>query len=318
MSGPSGDKILVTGALGQIGTELVEALRKQHGSSSVIASDLLPVEQVDHSQGPYLTLDVLDTEAIIDVCKKEDVGTVYHLAALLSATGEKNPELCRKVNVGGTISVFEAARVCSMRVFTPSSIAVYGPDAPKHAPQITPLNPTTVYGETKVEGEQLAKEYEEKYGLDIRGIRYPGLISYKAPAGGGTTDYAVEIFDAALNDGHYDCFVRADTRLPMLYMDDAIRATLVLMDEPSEHLGASKAGYNIDCLSFTAEELATAIANEVDGFTFDFKPDVRQNYADSWPNSIDGSVAREEWNWSPQFDLDAMVKAMLEGLSKNQ
>ena len=318
MSGPSGDKILVTGALGQIGTELVEALRKQHGISSVIASDLRPVEQVDLSQGPYLTLDVLDTEAIIDVCKKEGVGTVYHLAALLSATGEKNPELCRKVNVGGTISVFEAARECSMRVFTPSSIAVYGPDAPKHAPQITPLNPTTVYGETKVEGEQLAKEYEEKYGLDIRGIRYPGLISYKAPAGGGTTDYAVEIFDAALNDGHYDCFVRADTRLPMLYMDDAIRATLMLMDEQSEHLGESKAGYNIDCFSFTAEELAIAIANEVDGFTFDFKPDVRQNYADSWPDSIDGSVAKEEWNWSPQFDLDAMVKAMLEGLSKNQ
>ena len=318
MSGPSGDKILVTGALGQIGTELVEALRKQHGISSVIASDLRPVEQVDLSQGPYLTLDVLDTEAIIDVCKKEGVGTVYHLAALLSATGEKNPGLCRKVNVGGTISVFEAARECSMRVFTPSSIAVYGPDAPKHAPQITLLNPTTVYGETKVEGEQLAKEYGEKYGLDIRGIRYPGLISYKAPAGGGTTDYAVEIFDAALNDGHYDCFVRADTRLPMLYMDDAIRATLMLMDEPSEHLGESKAGYNIDCFSFTAEELATAIANEVDGFTFDFKPDVRQNYADSWPDSIDGSVAKEEWNWSPHFDLDAMVKAMLEGLSKNQ
>ena len=314
----SSNKILVTGALGQIGTELVEALRKQHGASSVIASDLRPVDQVDSSEGPYLTLDVLDTDSIIKVCKDEGVGTVYHLAALLSATGEKNPELCRKVNVGGTISVFEAARVCSMRVFTPSSIAVFGPDAPKHAPQITDLNPTTVYGETKVEGEQLAKEYGEKYGLDIRGIRYPGLISYKAPAGGGTTDYAVEIFDAALSDGHYDCFVRPDTRLPMLYMDDAIRATLMLMDEPSEHLGASKAGYNIDCFSFTAEELATAIANEVNGFTFDFKPDIRQNYADSWPDSIDGSLAKEEWNWSPHFDLDAMVKAMLEGLSKNQ
>ncbi|CAI8398559.1 MAG: putative epimerase/dehydratase [Candidatus Poseidoniaceae archaeon] len=318
MSGPLGDKILVTGALGQIGTELVEALRKQHGSTSVIASDLRPTDQVDVSQGPYQTLDVLDTEAIIGVCKEQGVGTVYHLAALLSATGEMNPELCRKVNVGGTISVFEAAQTCSMRVFTPSSIAVYGPDAPKHAPQITPLNPTTVYGKTKVEGEQLAKEYDEKYGLDIRGIRYPGLISYKAPAGGGTTDYAVEIFDAALNDGHYDCFVRADTRLPMLYMDDAIRATLMLMDVPSEHLGESKAGYNIDCFSFTAEELAIAIANEVDGFTFDFKPDVRQNYADSWPDSIDGSVAKEEWNWLPQYDLDAMVKAMLDGLSKNQ
>jgi len=318
MSGLSGDKILVTGALGQIGTELVEALRKKHGASSVIASDLRPVDQVDGSGGPYIQLDVLDTDLIIKVCKEEGVGTVYHLAALLSATGEKNPELCRKVNVGGTISVFEAARQCSMRVFTPSSIAVFGPDAPKHAPQITDLNPTTVYGETKVEGEQLAKEYEEKYGLDIRGIRYPGLISYKAPAGGGTTDYAVEIFEAALNDGYYDCFVRPDTRLPMLYMDDAIRATLILMDEPSENLGSSKAGYNIDCFSFTAEELANAIANEVDGFKCDFTPDVRQNYADSWPDSIDGSVAKEEWNWSPEFDLDSMVKAMLDGMSKKQ
>ena len=313
----SSNKILVTGALGQIGTELVEALRKQHGATSVIASDLRPVDQVDLSEGPYLTLDVLDTDSIIKVCKDEGVGTVYHLAALLSATGEKNPELCRKVNVGGTISVFEAARVCSMRVFTPSSIAVFGPDAPKHAPQITDLNPTTVYGETKVEGEQLAKEYGEKYGLDIRGIRYPGLISYKAPAGGGTTDYAVEIFDAALTDGHYDCFVRPDTRLPMLYMDDAIRATLMLMDEPTENLGDSRAGYNIDCFSFTAEELDNAIPSEVDGFTCDFTPDVRQNYADSWPDSIDGSVAKEEWNWTPTFDLDAMVKAMLDGLSKN-
>ena len=252
------------------------------------------------------------------MCKEEGVGTVYHLAALLSATGEKNPALCRKVNVGGTISVFEAARQCSMRVFTPSSIAVFGPDAPKHAPQLTDLNPTTVYGETKVEGERLAKEYEEKYGLDIRGIRYPGLISYKAPAGGGTTDYAVEIFEAALNDGYYDCFVRPDTRLPMLYMDDAIRATLMLMDEPSENLGPSKAGYNIDCFSFTAEELANAIANEVNGFKCDFTPDVRQNYADSWPDSMDGSVAKEEWNWSPEFDLDSMVKAMLDGMSKKQ
>ena len=318
MSGLSSDKILVTGALGQIGTELVEALRKKHGASSVIASDLRPVDEVDGRGGPYIQLDVLDTDLIVKVCKEEGVGTVYHLAALLSATGEKNPELCRKVNVGGTISVFEAARQCSMRVFTPSSIAVFGPDAPKHAPQLTDLNPTTVYGETKVEGEQLAKEYEEKYGLDIRGIRYPGLISYKAPAGGGTTDYAVEIFEAALNDGYYDCFVRPDTRLPMLYMDDAIRATLMLMDEPSENLGPSKAGYNIDCFSFAAEELANAIANEVDRFKCDFTPDVRQTYADSWPDSIDGSVAKKEWNWSPEFDLDAMVKAMLDGISRKQ
>ena len=317
MSGSAGEKILVTGALGQIGTELVEALRDKHGTSSVIASDIRSVnEQNSTSKGPYVTLDVLDTDSIIKLCNDEDIGTVYHLAALLSATGEKNPELCRKVNVGGTISVFEAAKKCSLRVFSPSSIAVFGPDAPKHAPQVTDLNPTTVYGETKVSGETLAKEYGDNYGIDVRGIRYPGLISYKAPAGGGTTDYAVEIFDAAINQGYYECFVRPDTRLPMLYMDDAIKATLMLMGAPSDILGSSKAGYNIDCHSFTAQELADAISQEVDGFKCDFVPDVRQKYADSWPDSIDGSVAKKEWNWSPNYGLEEMVKAMLDGLSE--
>lgn len=317
MSGATGKKILVTGALGQIGTELVEALRNKHGASSVIASDIRSdVKQDTIDQGLYVTLDVLDTDSIIKLCNDEGIGTVYHLAALLSATGEKNPELCRKINVGGTISVFEAAKQCSLRVFSPSSIAVFGPDAPKHAPQITDLNPTTVYGETKVTGESLAKEYGDKYGLDVRGIRYPGLISYKAPAGGGTTDYAVEIFNAAINDGHYECFVRPDTRLPMLYMDDAIKATLMLMDAQSETLGSSKAGYNIDCHSFTAKELADAISQEVDGFKCDFIPDIRQKYADSWPDSIDGSVAKQEWNWSPSYGLQEIVKAMLDGLSE--
>lgn len=317
MSGATGEKILVTGALGQIGTELVEALRNKHGASSVIASDIRSdVTQDTIDQGLYVTLDVLDTDSIIKLCNDEGIGTVYHLAALLSATGEKNPELCRKINVGGTISVFEAAKQCSLRVFSPSSIAVFGPDAPKHAPQITDLNPTTVYGETKVTGEALAKEYGDKYGLDVRGIRYPGLISYKAPAGGGTTDYAVEIFNAAINDGHYECFVRPDTRLPMLYMDDAIKATLMLMDAQSETLGSSKAGYNIDCHSFTAKELADEISQEVDGFKCDFIPDIRQKYADSWPDSIDGSVAKQEWNWSPSYGLQEIVKAMLDGLSE--
>lgn len=317
MLGTTGEKILVTGALGQIGTELVEALRDKHGTSSVIASDIRSVkEQNSTSQGPYVTLDVLDTDSIIKLCNDEGVGTVYHLAALLSATGEKNPELCRKVNVGGTISVFEAAKKCSLRVFSPSSIAVFGPDAPKHAPQITDLNPSTVYGETKVTGELLAKEYRDNYGLDVRGIRYPGLISYKAPAGGGTTDYAVEIFEAAINRGHYECFVRPDTRLPMLYMDDAIKATLMLMDAPNDALGSSKAGYNIDCHSFTAKELADVISQEVDGFKCDFNPDIRQKYADSWPDSIDGSVAKEEWNWAPNYGLEEIVKAMLDGLSE--
>ena len=316
MSGPEGDKILVTGAMGQIGTELVEALRQNHGTSSVIASDIrTDLKEERFVGGPYVSLDVLDTDSIVQLCKDEGVGTVYHLAALLSATGEKNPELCRRVNVGGTISVLEAARQCSFDVFSPSSIAVFGPDAPKHAPQITALHPTTVYGETKVKGELLAKEYWNKHGIDVRGIRYPGLISYKAPAGGGTTDYAVEIFEAALQDGYYECFVRSDTRLPMLYMDDAIRATLMLMDAESDSLGQSKAGYNIDCLSFTAQELADAISNEIDGFRCDFLPDVRQKYADSWPDSIDGSVAKQEWSWAPRFNLDNLVREMLNGLS---
>ena len=319
MTGTTRGKILVTGALGQIGTELVEALRDKHGTSSVIASDIRSDEkQNSMSKGPYVTLDVLDTDSIIKLCNDEGIGTVYHLAALLSATGEKNPELCRKVNVGGTISIFEAAKKCSLRVFAPSSIAVFGPDAPKHAPQITDLNPTTVYGETKVSGESLAREYGDKHGIDVRGIRYPGLISYKAPAGGGTTDYAVEIFDAAINHGYYECFVRPDTRLPMLYMDDAIKATLMLMDAQIDTLGSSKAGYNIDCHSFTAKELADAISQEVDGFKCDFVPDVRQNYADSWPDSIDGSVAKKEWNWSPSFGLEEIVKAMLDGLSEER
>ena len=264
-----------------------------------------------------MILDVLDTDSVTRICKEENVGTIYHLAALLSATGQRNPDLCRKVNVGGTVSVLETAKECSLKVYLPSSIAVFGPDAPKHAPQVTDLNPTTVYGETKVTGEALALEYRKKYGVDARGIRDPGLVSYKAAAGGGTTDYAVEIFHSAIDGGNYECFVRADTRLPMLYMDDAIRATISLMDAPTDSLGPSRAGYNISCLSFTAKELADVISERVDGFTCDFVPDVRQEYADSWPDSIDGSIAEREWGWAPEFDLDQMVEEMLQGLSGN-
>jgi nucleoside-diphosphate-sugar epimerase len=318
MSDPLGDSVLVTGALGQIGTDLVDALREKHGKSSVIASDIRDDQgHPSANEGPFVVLDVLDTDSITKICKDEGIGTVYHLAALLSATGEKNPDLCRKVNVGGTVSILEAAKQCSLRVYSPSSIAVFGPDSPKHAPQVTDLNPTTVYGETKVTGEALAMEYRRNYGVDARGIRYPGLVSYKAPAGGGTTDYAVDIFHSAINDGHYDCFVRSDTRLPMLYMEDAIRATISLMDAPSDSLGPSRAGYNIDCLSFSAKELADSISKRVDNFTCDYVPDVRQEYADSWPDSIDGSIAKMEWGWSPEFGLEEMVDAMLDGLSGN-
>ena len=317
MSGTPGDKVLGTGALGQIGTDLVQALRQRHGKDSVIASDIR--ESAGHSSvegGPFVILDVLDTDGISRVCQSEGVGTIYHLAALLSAVGERDPDLCRRINVGGTISVLEAAKECNLRVYSPSSIAVFGPDSPKHASQDSPLNPTTVYGETKVTGEALAREYLDRFNVDARGIRYPGLISYKAPAGGGTTDYAVEIFHAALREGHYQCFVRPETRLPMLYMDDAIDATLSLMDSSEGVLGESRAGYNIPCLSFSAEELVEAISDRVEGFTCDYVPDVRQEYADSWPDSIDGSVAEDEWGWKPKYDLETMVDEMLRGISR--
>ena len=298
-----GPRILVTGALGQIGTELVEALEQKHGRDCVIATD---VREAPNCR----ILDVMDAEGIHALVSEENISEIYHLAALLSATGERNPELCWKINVDGLENVIAAAKAHDCRIFAPSSIAVFGPDCPSLAPQITPLNPTTVYGKTKVVGEQLALTSD----VDMRGLRYPGLISYKAPAGGGTTDYAVEIFHAALNDGHYTCFVREDTRLPMMYMDDAIRATLELMDVPSEKLGGARGGYNVSGFSFTAGELVTSIRRHMPEFTCTFEPDIRQKYADSWPDDIEDDVARDEWGWAPEFDLDGMVDAMFAGL----
>ena len=240
MDRPSG-RVLVTGACGQIGTELVEALQKKHGLESVIATDI-------HKGEACRILDVMDKIEIQRLVVEEEITEIYHLAALLSATGEKNPELCWNINVIGLKNVIDVAKKNNARLFSPSSIAVFGPDCPNIAPQITPLNPTTVYGKTKVVGEQLAITS----GIDMRGIRYPGLISYKAPAGGGTTDYAVEIFHHATKNGKYECFVREDTKLPMMYMDDAIRATIELMDYPVEQLSEARGGYNISCLLYTS------------------------------------------------------------------
>ncbi len=316
MSGTPGDSILVTGALGQIGRDLVEALRDKHGQDSVIASDVREVAGHPFvEEGRFVRLSVLDGDAMDSVIEDEEVGTIYHLAAILSATGEQNPDLCERVNVGGTITVLEAARRNDLRVYAPSSIAVFGPDAPATAPQITPLNPTTTYGKTKVTGEVMAMNYWKQYGVDTRGIRYPGLVSWKSPAGGGTTDYAVEIFHASLNEGHYDCFVGPETRLPMMYMDDAIRATLELMDAPVESIGDARGGYNVSGISFTARELADTISERVDGFTCEFKPDHRQEYADSWPDDIDDSVAKDDWGWKAEYDLTRMVDEMLDRLS---
>ncbi len=319
MAEAPGDRILVTGALGQIGTELVSTLRKRHGRDAVLATDIRdPDQDSNFSQGPFAKLSVLDGESMERIVVEEGIGTIFHLAAILSATGEKDPELCQRVNVGGTVCVLEAARDFGLRVFSPSSIAVFGPDSPKTAPQSPPLNPTTIYGKTKVTGEVLGMNYWKQYGVDVRGIRFPGLVSWKAPAGGGTTDYAVDIFRAALDDGHYECFVSEETRLPMMYIDDAIRATENLMDADKAHLGTSRVGYNIRGISFTAGELADAIAEKIPGFTCNFVPDFRQKVADSWPDDVDDMSAREDWGWKAEYDLDKMVDEMLFNLSKNQ
>ena len=304
MDRPTG-RVLVTGALGQIGTELVEELRLKHGYEAVIATD------IRKAQGCQI-LDVMDKEAINTLVVEQGITEIYHLAALLSATGERNPELCWNINVVGLENVIAAAKENNARLFSPSSIAVFGPDCPKIAPQKAPLNPTTVYGKTKVVGEQLALTS----GIDMRGIRYPGLISYKAPAGGGTTDYAVEIFHNALEKGHYECFVREDTKLPMMYMDDAIRATIELMDIPFEELSESRGGYNISGCSFTVGELVRSIQRHLPEFTCTFNPDIRQQYADSWPDEIEDGVAVKEWGWKPKFNLDRIVDEMITNLKK--
>jgi nucleoside-diphosphate-sugar epimerase len=222
------------------------------------------------------------------------------------------------VNIGGLVNVLELAREHGLRVFAPSSIAVFGPDCPNHAPQLTPLNPTTTYGETKVSGEVMARYYWEAHGVDVRGLRYPGLISWKSPAGGGTTDYAVEIFHHAVKTGKYSCFVGPDTRLPMMYIDDAIRATLELMDAPAESISDARGGYNISGCSFSVTELVSEICKVINQFECSYSPDVRQEYADSWPESVDDSEARNDWGWKADFGLEQLVNEMLTNLTRKR
>ena len=316
MAEPPGDRILVTGALGQIGTELVSSLRESHGKYNVLATDIrVPDEESSFPDGPFSNLSVLDGTGMEKMIQEEGIGTVFHLAAILSATGEQDPELCQRVNVGGTVCVLEAARDFGLKVFVPSSIAVFGPDSPDIALQSSPLNPTTIYGKTEVTGEILCLNYWKQYGVDVRGLRFPGLISWRAPAGGGTTDYAVDIFRAAVEYGHYECFVSEDTRLPMMYMDDAIRATERIMQVDLESLGDSRTGYNIKGISFTAGELADKIAERIPGFTCDFIPDFRQKVAESWPNDVDDQSARDDWGWKADYDLGRMVDEMISNIS---
>ena len=311
-------KILVTGACGQIGTDLTVALRERYGGENVVASDLrTPPCSVLSEGGPFARVDVTQREALREIVDSYQIDTVYHLAAILSAVGEQKPQLCWDVNVNGLYNVLEVAREREMtRLFCPSSIAVYGSQTPRdHTPQETILGPTTMYGVTKVSGELLCNYYFRRFGVDVRGLRYPGLISYETLPGGGTTDYAVAIYYEAIANGRYTCFVSEDTVLPMMYMPDAIRATIELMEADREQL-KHHADYNLAAMSFSAGELAAAIRAEIPGFEVSYEPDYRQAIADSWPRSIDDSAARGEWGWQPEYDLATMTRDMLKRLGE--
>ncbi|MBD3278597.1 MAG: NAD-dependent epimerase/dehydratase family protein [Candidatus Aegiribacteria sp.] len=311
-------RILVTGALGQIGSELTAELRKRFGAENVVASDIKDVQDNGVVQGgPWTLLDVTDPEAVESVIKGNSIDTVFHMAAILSATGENNPQLCWDVNMNGTLNVLETARRNELsKVIVPSSIAAFGPETPRqNTPQETVLKPKTMYGVTKVSGELVGDYYVKKYGLDVRGLRYPGIISSETLPGGGTTDYAVDIYYKAVQEGRYTCFVRKDTMLPMMYMPDCIKATLDLADADFEGL-THHCDFNVGALSVTAEDIALSIKKHIPDFQVEYEPDYRQGIADTWPQSVDDSAAREEWGWSPDWDLDSMTKDMLEKLRK--
>jgi len=305
-------RILVTGALGQIGSELTTVLRDRYGSDNVVAADRLDAQPDYSRHGPYETADVTDRGALDHLIETHDIGTVYHLAAILSATGETQPQRAWIVNVEGTLNVLESARMLGVsRVFVPSSIAAFGPRTPHDlAPQDTVLQPTTMYGVTKVTGELLGEYYVARYGLDVRGIRYPGIISSETLPGGGTTDYAVDMFYQALQRGRYTCFVGPETTLPMMYMPDCIKATIDLMAADATRL-RHHCDFNIAGMSFSASQLAAEIARHVPHFTVEYVPDFRQAIANTWPRSIDDSAAREEWGWAPHYTLETMVADML-------
>lgn len=310
-------RILVTGAVGQIGSELTQALRERHGGSQVVAAGHhTPPGPELRDTGPFVFVDVTKRDALAAVVEQYEIGTVYHMAALLSAVGEAKPHLCWDVNVNGLYNVLEVARENDIRLFCPSSIAAFGPETPREqTPQETVLRPRTMYGVTKVAGELLCNYYLHRFGVDVRGLRYPGVISYVTPPGGGTTDYAVEICYEAVRSRSYTCFVRADTVLPMMYMPDCIKATLDLMDADPAQL-QHHADYNISAMSFAARDLAEQIQQHVPGFAVHYEPDpVRQAIADSWPKSIDDSAARAEWGWQPEYDLESMTKDMLDKLA---
>ncbi len=306
---------LVIGAFGQIGSELTLALRNDFGNDHVVASDINIRQDSPLAAGPMEVLDARDRAAIADISKKYNIDTIINLAAILSANGEKNPALAWDVNINALINTFEVAREMKMdRVLVPSSIAAFGPTTPRiNTPQETILEPSTMYGITKVAGELLGDYYVRKYGLDVRGLRYPGIISHETLPGGGTTDYAVAIYYDAVKYNKYTCFVSAETQLPMMYMPDCIKATIDLLKADFKSL-KHHSNFNVSAMSFTAAELAESIKKYQPDFTISYEPDYRQAIADSWPASIDDSAARQEWGWKPSFDLDAMTQDMLKNI----
>ncbi len=308
-------KVLVTGAFGQIGSELVPALRERYGGDNVLASGRR-VPQGAEAAGPAAMIDVTSESALDDTVSQQGTDIIYHLAAVLSAVGEADPGRTWRVNMQGLRNVLEVAKRRRLaRVFWPSSIAAFGPTTPQdRVPQLTIMRPTTIYGVSKVSGELLADYYASHFGVDVRGVRYPGIVSSGAPPGGGTTDYAVEIFHAALDCGHYTAFVREDCVLPMMYMPDCISAAICLMEADQTRL-RFRTGYNLAGMSFALGDLVTEIKKQIPEFRCDYRPDARQAIADSWPRSLDDSAAREDWDWQPSYDLPAMTADMLTTLA---
>lgn len=306
------EKILVIGASGQIGVELTLALRKIYGNANVVASDLREQNPLLEGTGPYVSLDVMNKEMLHVQVIRQNITQVYLLAAILSATGEKNPNLAWSLNMQSLLNVLDIAREEKLtKVYWPSSIAVFGPTSPRqNCPQQTIIEPTTVYGISKYAGEFWCNYYFNRYGVDVRSLRYPGLISYKSEPGGGTTDYAVEIFHAAKAEKKYTSFLQEDTYLPMMYMSDAIRATIELMEAPLEKINI-RTSYNLSGMSFSPKEISEEIKKHIPEFEMSYKADYRQKIANSWPQSIDDTVARKDWGWKEEYNLEAMVKDML-------
>ena len=313
------EKILVVGASGQIGVELTLALRKIYGNANVLASDLREENELLKGTGPYVSLDVMNKEMLHVQVIRQNITQIYLLAAILSATGEKNPNLAWSINMQSLLNVLDIAKEEKIhKVFWPSSVAVFGPTSPKqNCPQQTIIEPITVYGISKYAGEFWCNYYHQRWGVDVRSIRYPGLISYKSAPGGGTTDYAIEIFHEAVAEKKYQCFLKEDTYLPMMYMQDAIQATIELMEAPIEKIKARTA-YNISGMSFSPKEIAAEIKKYIPDFSVTYQPDYRQAIADSWPKSIDDAEARNDWGWKEAYNLERMTKDMLVNLAPTQ